>query len=143
MSVAVILADKGREVVTAASSATLNEVAAILGERCIGAVVITDDEGGVAGIVSERDVVRTVGELGSKALDLPARKVMTRDVVICHEEDSIEVLAAKMTAGRFRHLPVVEDGKLVGIVSIGDVVKRRIELVEMEAAAMREYIATG
>lgn len=143
MSVAMILEDKGRDVVTCAPAVALRDVASILSERGIGAIVVTDEERRIAGVISERDIVGAVGKLGARALDLPAEKVMTREVTTCHEEDSIEVLAAKMTAGRFRHLPVVEDGKLVGIISIGDVVKRRIERVEMEAAAMREYIATG
>ncbi len=106
-------------------------------------VVITGIEGKVVGIVSERDVVREIARAGSKVLKEPVETCMTKTVVTCRDADTIDRIMAEMTAHRFRHMPVVERGRLTGIVSIGDVVRMRIAEAEMEAAAMREYIATG
>ena len=143
MTVAAILKEKGRDVVTAHPGATLADICALLTDKRIGAVVLTDKSGGVKGIVSERDVVRAIAREGAAALARPVSGFMTREVVSCAEDDTNASLMAKMTGGKFRHLPVVREGKLVGIVSIGDVVKRRIAQAEFEARAMREYIATG
>lgn len=143
MNVATILKEKGRDVLTAASSSTLLEIANRLAENKVGCIVVTDDKGHIVGIVSERDVVRRIAKTGGEALKEPVSTFMTKKVVTCQKADTIEKLMAEMTAGRFRHLPVVEDGRLAGLVSIGDVVKQRIAEAEMEAAAMREYITTG
>lgn len=144
MTVASILKEKsGSGVVTASADTTLLEIAAILREHKIGCVVICADENSISGIVSERDLVRSIAVDGPAALDLPVSKCMTKNVVLCKESDTVDHLMAEMTAGRFRHLPVVEGGKLIGLISIGDIVKRRIADAEMEAEAMRSYIATG
>jgi CBS domain-containing protein len=139
-SVKRILEDKGGDVETSAADATVHQVAATLAEKKIGAVVILDG-GTIAGILSERDIVRAVARDGTGALEKSAGTYMTERVVTCTRDDTINDVMQKMTAGRFRHLPVVEDGALLGIVSIGDVVKRRIAEVEREASEMRNYIA--
>lgn len=143
MNVATILKEKGANVVTADAEATLLDIASRLTEHKIGCVVITDGHGRIAGIVSERDIVRCVAKGGAAALDEPVSAFMTKKVIACSKSDTIERLMGEMTAGRFRHLPVLENETLVGLVSIGDVVKQRIAETEMEAAAMRDYIATG
>jgi CBS domain-containing protein len=143
MHVAAILNDKGRAVETVRPDTRLMDVARKLAAKRIGAVVVTDHHGEVAGIVSERDIIRALATEGPDSLDWPVAEVMTRDVLTCADADTIEHLMSLMTARRFRHLPVVNDGALSGIVSIGDVVKHHIAEVEMEASAMRDYIATG
>ncbi len=143
MNVATILNIKGRNVATAKAEASLMEIVRFLAEHKVGAMVIVDDSDGLCGIISERDIVRAISAQGDSALTQHARDFMTRDVVTCGEEDSVAALMERMTAGRFRHLPVVDEGKLVGIISIGDVVKQRISEAEQEAEAMRAYIATG
>jgi CBS domain-containing protein len=143
MNVATILKLKGRDVLTARPDIPLMEIAALLGSHRIGCIVVVDEEGKVAGIVSERDIVRVVGSEGPDALKEPVETCMTKIVVTCREGDTIDRLMSEMTSHRFRHMPVVERGRLVGLVSIGDVVRMRIEEAEMEAAAMRQYIATG
>lgn len=141
MHVAAILKDKGRAVETVGAGVTLAEIVSRLTHRRIGAVIVEGARGEVAGIVSERDIVRALAEGGAAALAWSASKVMTRNVVTARETDTIDELMSRMTEGRFRHLPVVEGGKLVGIVSIGDVVKHRVAEVELEASAMRDYIS--
>ena len=141
MNVAAILKHKGRTVATASATSSLMDVAKILGAKKIGAVVVTDAGGRVTGIISERDIIRMIAGHGSDVLSRPVSDAMTHAVVTCVEADTLDDLMSKMTARRFRHLPVVEDGQLAGIVSIGDVVKHHISEVEMEATAMREYIA--
>ena len=141
MNVAAILKGKGRSVATAAPTASLMDVAKILAAKRIGAVVVTGPHGEVAGIISERDIIRVLATSGPAVLDQPVANAMTKTVVSCDEADTLDQLMAKMTARRFRHLPVVTDGMLAGIVSIGDVVKHHVSEVEMEATAMREYIA--
>jgi CBS domain-containing protein len=143
MTVAAILKEKGAKVVTANPGVALGDICTVLADKGIGAVVVTDKEGSVKGILSERDIVRAIAREGAAALTKPVSSAMTRDVMSCAEDDTNVSLMTKMTEGKFRHLPVVRDGKLVGIVSIGDVVKRRIEEAEFEARAMRDYIATG
>ncbi len=140
MTVARIIIEKGGHVVTAAPEASLAEVAAALAEKRIGAVVVVEQDE-IRGIVSERDIIRALAGFGSGALRKLASDCMTTKVVTCRPTDTIHDVMQKMTSGRFRHLPVLEDGKLVGIVSIGDVVKSRIEEVEREADQIREYIA--
>jgi CBS domain-containing protein len=141
MSIANILADKGRDVQTIQPHRTLAEAARILAERRIGAAVVTGADGAVLGILSERDIVRAVSEAGSEALAEPVSKRMTAKVMSCPESTSIETAMEMMTAGKFRHLPIVQNGRLSGIISIGDVVKRHIEKIEAETKAMRDYIA--
>jgi CBS domain-containing protein len=143
MNVAAILKSKGKGVVTAEPDMSLLEIAKLLDQHGIGCVVLEGDDGKVVGIVSERDLVRAIGRSGPKVLKDPVSNYMTRSVVTAREADTIDRLMAEMTAHRFRHMPVVERGRLIGLVSIGDVVKMRIAEAEMEAAAMREYIATG
>jgi CBS domain-containing protein len=143
MNVSTILKEKGQNVITADSSLSLLDVAKILSEKGIGSIVIIDTGKKVAGILSERDIVRSLAKAGSDALTQPVSLYMTQKVVTCNCADTIDTLMSKMTSGRFRHMPVVENDELVGIVSIGDVVKQRIAQAEMETAAMRDYIATG
>jgi CBS domain-containing protein len=140
MNVTAILRQKGRAVTTAGPSATLLEVANKLAAKRIGAIVVVDPRGEVCGIVSERDIIRALATDGAGCLTRPVAETMTKQVVTCQETDTLDELMAMMTARRFRHLPVVTDGALVGIVSIGDVVKHHVAEVEMEATAMRDYI---
>ncbi len=143
MNVATILKQKGRTVTTLNPKATLQEAAEKLSLKRIGAIVIVGDGGSVAGIISERDVIRAVAKSGVSALQVRVNEVMTRDVECCQESDPVDELMEAMTKGRFRHLPVIDDGALVGIISIGDVVKNHVAEVEMEVSAMRSYLATG
>jgi CBS domain-containing protein len=143
MTVARILADKGRDVLTTQPHRTVKEVAAQLASRGVGAVVVSDASHAVLGIVSERDIVRAIGVGSSSVLEEPVSRYMTAKVTTVNESASIDRVMELMTAGRFRHLPVVEDGRLVGIVSIGDVVKRHVNAIESEQRALRDYIATA
>lgn len=143
MNVAAILKLKGRDVITALPQTPLLEIAKLLGTHKIGCIVIAEDDGKVSGIVSERDIVREIARAGASVLEEPVEAFMTKSVVNCRESDTMDRLMGEMTAHRFRHMPVVDRGRLVGLVSIGDVVRMRIAEAEMEAAAMREYIATG
>jgi len=143
MSVAQILSSKGRAVHTAVAADKLEAIAKTLADKRIGSVVITDAKGGIVGIVSERDIVRALARNGVGALNLPASTVMSSDVRTCDPSDSEAELMAVMTQLRIRHLPVVENGRLAGMISIGDVVKFRIEAIEREAEEMKTYIATA
>jgi CBS domain-containing protein len=140
MNVAQILNVKGREVATVPETTLLLDVARKLAEKRIGAVVVMGAEGAVAGIVSERDIIRRLAEKGPDVLSTPVSAAMTRNVISCLETDTLDALMAEMTSRRFRHLPVLKDGRLVGIVSIGDVVKHHVAEVEHEAMAMRAFI---
>ena len=135
-----ILVGKRGNVVTIEPTADLTAAVKLLAERRIGAVVILGANHRIVGILSERDIVRALAAHGPTALNKPVGQVMTRDVKTCSEDDTIEGLMGRMTTGKFRHMPVVEQGKLVGIVSVGDVVKNRVEEIEREAAALRYYI---
>jgi CBS domain-containing protein len=143
MSVARILKDKGRAVVTALPNTPMQEIVRHLVSKGIGALVVCEKDGHIVGIISERDIVRVLAVNGAAMLEQPVSAHMTKDVVTCTERDTVNRLMEEMTSHRFRHLPVVDGGKLVGIVSIGDVVKLRLAVVEMEAASMRDYIKTG
>jgi CBS domain-containing protein len=144
MQVRHILREKGREVVTISGDATLTEAARLLARRHIGAVVVrSGGDGSVAGILSERDVVRAIAEQSVAALEQNVARHMTRSITTCSETDTVDDLMETMTNGRFRHVPVVENERLCGIVSIGDVVKSRIEETAREAASLRDYIAAG
>jgi CBS domain-containing protein len=143
MNVKAILAAKGGNIVSIEPTADLAAAANLLSARRIGAVVICGAGGRLAGILSERDIVRAVSEHGAAALTLPVGQVMTRNVATCAEDDSIASIMERMTTGKFRHMPVVAKDKLIGVVSIGDVVKQRVEEVEQESKAMRDYIQTA
>jgi CBS domain-containing protein len=143
MNIAQILKAKGRAVATARPDATLLEIVNKLAQKKIGAIVIVGDNGEVAGIISERDVIRRLGERGAQALTEPVSQSMTSSVISCQETSTLDEMMEVMTQGRFRHVPVIEDGALVGIVSIGDIVKHHIAEVEMEVTAMRGYFVTG
>ena len=142
MNVEGILRTKGRHVVTIRPDATIEELVDGLRNERIGAMVVSEDGRTVLGIISERDVVRGLAERGSGILDTPVADRMTRDVVSCALHDTVKQVMAEMTRRRVRHLPVVVDGTLHGIVSIGDVVKNRLEEIETETNVLREvYIA--
>ncbi|MGA2088351.1 MAG: CBS domain-containing protein [Stellaceae bacterium] len=143
MNVDSILKSKGRDVVTIAADATINDAVLLLRRKRIGALVIGPNGGGVEGILSERDIVRALAEYGARVFDLPVSALMTRNVITCAPEDGVSGVMAEMTARRIRHLPVVEGGALIGIVSIGDVVKSHIDEVEHEASALRQFIASA
>ena len=143
MTVKTILSRKGNDVVTIEPGATLATAAKLLAERKIGAVMVTGIDNRVAGILSERDIVRALNELGAAMLNERVDRVMTRKVVTCTESETIASVMELMTAGKFRHLPVVDQGRLIGIVSIGDVVKYRLNEIETESKALREYILTA
>ena len=138
-----ILALKGRDVETVAPGRTIGEVVAILAAKRIGAVVVTDADDTVLGILSERDVVRLLAGTGTDALGDPVTAHMTARVVTCGPEMRIVEVMEQMTSARFRHVPVMEDGRLAGIVSIGDLVKHRLAEIEAEHQALRDYIATA
>jgi CBS domain-containing protein len=143
MNVARILKDKGRTVTTVTPEASLREIVETLASARVGALVVCGQDNHVVGIISERDVVKMLAANGASVLDEPVALYMTKEVRTCTERDTVEWLMEEMTSKRFRHLPVVEGGKLIGIVSIGDVVKQRIAVADLEAASMREYITTG
>jgi CBS domain-containing protein len=143
MTVKDILSTKGSQVLTIEPTATLAAAVKLLAQRRIGALVVTGAEHRIVGIISERDIVRVLGENGTAALDSPVAEVMTRKVVTCGQGETIAEIMERMTGGKFRHVPVVEQGRLVGIVSIGDVVKARLGELEHEHDALRDYIRTA
>jgi len=147
MNVKAILAAKSRslggDTITIEPTATLAAASTLLAARKIGAIVILGAGGRLAGILSERDIVRALAEQGADALALPVGQVMTRNVMTCTEDEDVAALMERMTSGKFRHLPVLRDGKLIGVVSIGDVVKERVEAAERESEALRDYIQTA
>lgn len=140
MTIASILSEKGSDVFTIGLPKTLLEVCSTLREHRIGAILIVDDAGKLAGILSERDIVRRISENGPDALNSDAADCMTSNVVTCGPEDTIQTAMARMSEGRFRHIPVLQDGKLAGMVSIGDLVKRRIADAEKEAEDLKNYL---
>ena len=142
MQVENILQSKGRTVHTLPTGATIAEAVELLNGRKIGAIVVTTDKGKVAGILSERDIVRHLGKDWSALAGKPVSEVMTKDVVTMSRRATVAEVMERMTERRIRHLPIVDNGELVGIVSIGDVVKRKIEEAEQEANALKEYIAS-
>ena len=143
MTVACILQRKGRGVSTIEPTLSLRDVVDVLAAKHIGALVIADADGRMLGIVSERDVVRALAQRGPDALDHPVSDYMTRNVLTTSEHESIVSAVQKMSDGRFRHMPVMEDGRLVGLISTGDAVKYRLEQMEQEHSALRDYITTG
>ena len=143
MTVKAIVCRKGTDVVTIDPTASLASAAKTLATHQIGAVIITGADRQVVGILSERDIVRALAERGSSALEEPVGQVMTRKVMTCSERDTVCEIMERMTAGKFRHLPVVERGRLAGLISIGDVVKYRLEEMAHESKALHEYILTA
>ena len=143
MTVARILDEKGRDVFTTQPHRTLKEVIELLAERGVGAVVVSDASLSVLGILSERDVVRVIARDGASALDNPVSRYMTPKVITATRDDTIDHAMQTMTAGRFRHVPIVEAGRLIGIVSIGDLVKSKIAETEAEAENLKAYISAG
>ncbi|MEZ5996398.1 MAG: CBS domain-containing protein [Hyphomonadaceae bacterium] len=142
MLIAHVIRDKGAVVHTLQASATLQEAAQELDRKRVGALVVLDQDGAIIGVFSERDLVREVSRRGASALSDEVALAMSREVVTAHGDETVDDGLARMTDRRVRHLPVVEEVRLVGIVSIGDLVKHRIAAVEAEAAAMQAYIAT-
>jgi CBS domain-containing protein len=143
MNVAQILNRKGRDVLTTRPHHNLRDAAEVLWRRHVGAIVVADASGAVLGIISERDIVRAVGHHGAEALGEPVSRHMTANPTTVGEEADIDELMQLMTTGRFRHLPVVEGGRLVGIVSIGDIVKHHVDALHHERDSLREYIASA
>jgi CBS domain-containing protein len=143
MQVAAILANKGRSVVTTKTGTSIPEIAQVLKSRKIGAAVVLDEGDAVIGIISERDLVHGLARHGARMLDMHVGELMTRDVVTCAADLDIDEIMKEMTNSRIRHIPVVEGGRLAGIISIGDVVKHRLDELEDEASQLKRYIATG
>lgn len=142
MTVRAVLDTKGHQVVSVSPDSKLSAAVKILSERRIGAVLVMTNQR-IEGILSERDVVRVLGERGASILDEPVRSVMTSKVITCRETDTVGAIMEVMTAGKFRHLPVVENDRLVGLISIGDVVKWRVAEFEREQEALHDYIKTA
>jgi CBS domain-containing protein len=141
MNVETILRNKGNRVVTIRPDAAVAEAVDRLNRERIGAIVVSEDGKGVDGILSERDIVIALAEDGGDLLSRPVGDIMTRTVITCDPSATVEELMAEMTNRRIRHFPVVADGRLIGIVSIGDLVKNRLDEVEFEANSMRSFIA--
>lgn len=141
MNVEQLLSGKGHDVISVQPHRTLSEAIRTLSEKRIGAVVVMGADGALVGILSERDIIRALGELGAGALESAVSRSMTSKVVTCRPQTSVDELMEIMTTGRFRHVPVVENGRVTGLVSIGDVVKHRVAAIEAESQAMRNYIA--
>ena len=142
MTVRAILDTKGHQIESVEPDARLSAAIKTLAQRKIGAVLVMS-QGGIEGILSERDIVRVLGERGAAALDEPVSAVMTRKVVSCKQADTVAAIMEMMTSGKFRHLPVVEDDRVVGLISIGDIVKWRVREFELEQEALRDYIKTA
>ncbi|TDQ80419.1 CBS domain protein [Dongia mobilis] len=143
MTVASILKQKSDRLISVKEADSLADVAQILTRENIGAVPVLDSGGDMVGIISERDIVRQIARDGAGVLMQPVGKIMTRNVICCGPDDSVAATMAMMTARRFRHLPVRSQNKIVGMISIGDLVKRRVEDAEREAEELREYIVRG
>lgn len=141
MHVAAVLKRKGNRIVSAAPGDSVAAVTRLLTEHRIGAVLVTDDDGLPVGILSERDIVRAVARDGAAALDRPAADLMTRELITATPTDTVADMMAVMTQRRIRHVPIVESGRVVGVISIGDVVKARIDDAELEVESLRGYVA--
>lgn len=143
MTVAAILAEKGHDIITAREGESISDICRTLADHRIGAIIVSGPDGSIAGILSERDIVKACAQHGAAALQSKVADLMTRAVVTVTPDDAIATVMERMTAGRFRHMPVLRDGRLVGVISIGDVVKHRIAQAERDAEDMRSYIATA
>ena len=142
MTVRAILDTKGHHIESVEPDARLSSAIKTLAERKIGAVLVMSEDR-IEGILSERDIVRVLGERGAAVLDEPVSTVMTRKVVSCKQADTVAAIMEMMTSGKFRHLPVTEEDRVVGLISIGDIVKWRVREYEAEQEALREYIKTA
>jgi len=143
MTVKTILSTKGGDVISIEPTASLETAVKTLAKHRIGALLVLGPDRRVVGILSERDIVRALAEHGAAVLTQPLSQVMTRKVVTCGETETVGTLMEQMTAGKFRHIPVVEQDQVVGIISIGDVVKHRLHEMDQESAALRDYIQTA
>lgn len=148
MNVAAIMKVKGRDVATARTTTSVEAASRLLAEKRIGALVVVgqdsqSEHGTVLGIISERDIIRGIAAMGQDCLAAPVSDLMTRHVVSCSENDTLDKVMSVMTAGRFRHMPVIDNDRLTGLISIGDVVKHHIAEVELEASAMKSYFVSG
>lgn len=143
MLISTILHEKGGDIISVTATTSIEDVTKVLKERRIGAVLVLEDDGTIDGVLSERDIVRGLASDGTAVLKLEARTLMTRDVITCTSAQDLRGAMEIMTKNRIRHLPIVDDGKLIGLISIGDLVKYRISEAEQEAEALRGYIATG
>ena len=141
MNAATILKSKGSSVFTTTKDRSLLDIAKLLAQHGIGCIVIVDDDDKIAGIVSERDLIRAIGHAGPEVLEEPVSNFMTKTVITAREADTVDQLMSEMTMHRFRHMPVVERGQLLGLVSIGDLVKIHVADAEFESGVMRQYIA--
>ena len=143
MTIAHILHGKPHRLISVSPEQTIQHAAEVLGRERIGALLVLKPNGDIAGIISERDIVRAIGTTGGDVLTRPVAELMTKDVICASPDDTVDDLMAVMTERRFRHLPVREAGRIVAMVSIGDVVKRKVEDAEAESQSLREYIARG
>lgn len=143
MTVKAVLAAKGGDIVSIEPAADLATAAKLLADRGIGAVLVLGADRHVAGILSERDIVRSIAARGAAALSEPVSQTMTRKVITCTPNDPLTSILEQMTKSKFRHMPVIEQGKLAGIISIGDVVKHRLDAMEREQAALQDYIRSA
>ncbi len=141
MHVSAVLKRKGGVVVTATPEQTIASVAMLLTANRIGAVLVVTQDGGLAGILSERDIIRGIAEHGAAVLSLPAERLMTREVTSCRPSDTIGDVMKMMTRGRFRHVPVLDHGRIQGVISIGDAVKQRLDEAELEVETLRGYVS--
>ncbi len=143
MHVSTIIGEKGNAVYTVEPGQMISDTIELLCNRRIGAAVVLEDRQNVCGVISERDVIRALKKDGATILSRPVRDYMTTEVVTCEFSDSVDHLLGLFTRRRIRHLPVLDEGRLAGIISIGDVVKFRMAEVESEADALKSYIANG
>jgi CBS domain-containing protein len=143
MIVSQLLSEKGPELHSVNDEHEINKVIQTLAKKRIGLVVVTDNLDQIKGVLSERDIVRALGEFGSKILQWPAKRLMSEDLITCQIEATISEVMHKMTENRIRHLPILNDEKLIGIISIGDVLKNRLQELENEGAMLRQYISNG
>ena len=140
MHISDILNAKGTEVIATGPAETVAATARLMNYQRIGAVLVRDAKDNVVGVISERDIIRGIAVNGARALDMEVRELMTREVVSCKPTDTISEVMRVMTTRRFRHLPVMEDGALKGMISIGDVVKHRLDESELETRVLRDYV---
>ena len=140
MHISDILNAKGTEVIATGPAETVAATARLLNYQRVGAVLVRDAKDNVVGVISERDIIRGIAVNGARALDMEVRELMTREVVSCKPTDTISEVMRVMTTRRFRHLPVMEDGALKGMISIGDVVKHRLDESELETRVLRDYV---
>ncbi|MBC6406539.1 MAG: CBS domain-containing protein [Rhodospirillales bacterium] len=142
MTIENVLRGKDGSIVTVSPRENVETAAQLLNEHCIGAILAMEGDN-IAGVLSERDIVRSIAKMGAAALSKPVASLMTAKVITCTKTDTVQDVMGLMTDKRIRHVPVIENGTLIGIVSIGDLVKERIAQSEHEASALRDYISAG